>query len=184
MNMQDNMPRQTARRLAGIPAWTYLAVFGPADQSYYNRYLQRWIDRTSTWRGVTGQQGELEENVEELASYRFSRMLSKLALPALRSAFNRAALVQTTINQARIACGLERYYLARREYPKELAALVPEYLSALQGDLIDGQPMRYERTSATAYRLWSIGVDGKDDGGKPSDRKKYEVGDWVWGMMP
>ena len=55
---------------------------------------------------------------------------------------------------------------------------------------MDGKPMRYRKSTDGRYALWSIGFDGKDDGGKRAlDAKKpgvtrfYDaayVGDWVW----
>ena len=52
-------------------------------------------------------------------------------------------------------------------YPEKLTALVPAYLSAVPTDpfALSG-PLRYKLTGKT-YVLYSVGPDGKDDGGKP-----------------
>jgi hypothetical protein len=63
---------------------------------------------------------------------------------------------------------VERYRLARGQLPATLAELVPALLSAVPVDPFDGKPVRYWR-SAKGYVLYSVGFDGRDDGG---DEKK------------
>lgn len=82
------------------------------------------------------------------------------------------------------ACALERHWLAHSSYPEHIAELVPTYLSKLPRDIIDGQPLRYRRTDGGKFVLYSIGLDGKDDGGKPTDSKQTDgSGDWVWPQL-
>jgi hypothetical protein len=79
------------------------------------------------------------------------------------------------------ACALERYWLAHSNYPDTLAELVPTYLDKVPLDIIDGQPLRYRRTENGRFTLYSIGLDGKDDGGKSVDPKASDSpGDWAW----
>lgn len=170
-------------RLANIPAWAYLTVFGPGDQAYENRYLQKRIDNLATRGGSMAGEHEFDEQLTS-NTFRFTHIFSTLTLPGLFSSFQRGALLQTHVNQARIACALERYYLAHLEYPKTLEELVPEYLSAVLVDIMDGQPMHYERAAAGEFKLWSVGGDGQDDGGMPAERNKLWKGDWVWGKGP
>jgi hypothetical protein len=62
---------------------------------------------------------------------------------------------------------LRAYHQEHHAYPETLAALVPEYLSATPADpFVQSQPLRYRRVAAK-YLLYSVGPDGKDDGGKP-----------------
>ncbi len=64
------------------------------------------------------------------------------------------------------ACQLERGTL-----PDQLEPLVPEFLAELPIDPFDpeGRPLRYVRT-AGGHVLYSVGCDGKDDGGRPPAR--------------
>lgn len=93
----------------------------------------------------------------------------------------RAAAAQTAVDEAAIACALERYRLANGQYPESLGALVPKFISQLPNDVISGKPYKYRRTSDGQFVLYSVGWDGTDDGGMPGktlfDDKK---GDWVW----
>jgi hypothetical protein len=86
----------------------------------------------------------------------------------LRDADSRAqnALLLTTF-------ALHAYRLEHGAYPATLASLVPGYLTAVPADpfAVSG-PIRY-RPSGSRYVLYSIGPDGKDDGGMPiCDRTK------------
>jgi hypothetical protein len=85
---------------------------------------------------------------------------------------------QTLVNQAFIACGLERYRLAHGQYPETLEALVPQFAEKLPHDIIGGQPLKYHRTADGHFALYSIGWNEKDDGGVPG--KTTGEGDWVW----
>jgi hypothetical protein len=102
---------------------------------------------------------------------------------------NRTAINQTRLHLALVACGLERHHAAHGSYPDQLAALVPAFVEKLPHDLFDGQPLRYRRT-ADGYQLYSIGWNGKDDGGiASSDRSgkpewNSDSGDWLWNGVP
>ena len=58
---------------------------------------------------------------------------------------------------------------SRYSVPAEtLAALVPDFLPEVQRDVIDGKSLRLRPWSDGTWRLYSIGIDGKDDGGDNS----------------
>lgn len=60
---------------------------------------------------------------------------------------------------------IEEYHRRIGEYPARLADLVPEFLPRLPIDYVDRQPLRYRRTGSS-YLFYSIGLNGKDDGGE------------------
>jgi len=66
-----------------------------------------------------------------------------------------------------VALALRAYRVEHGAYPAKLSALVPTYLSAIPADpfALSGQ-LRY-KPSSPGYILYSVGPDGKDDGGKP-----------------
>lgn len=86
---------------------------------------------------------------------------------------------QTLINQALIACALERFRLAHSEYPEELGALVPQFLGTIPHDVIRGGPLHYRHTSGHTFMLYSVGWNRRDDGGLRGQRNSTD-GDWVW----
>ncbi|MBM3472037.1 MAG: hypothetical protein FJX75_02030 [Armatimonadetes bacterium] len=64
------------------------------------------------------------------------------------------------------------------EYPAVLADLVPGILNSVPVDPWTGQPFRYERISATEYKLYSVGPDRADDGGVekgPKNTGRYDL---------
>jgi len=109
------------------------------------------------------------------------RFLATLLLPSLGKVTIKTAMVQTALDQAALACALERYRLANGRFPENLDALQARFLAQLPHDLITGEPYRYRRTDDGQFLLHSVGWDEKDDGGVPGkvlfDDKR---GDWVW----
>jgi len=64
------------------------------------------------------------------------------------------------------ALALERYRLRHGTYPSSLAGLSPAFLKTPLPDFMDGQPLRYRLAADGHFLLYSIGVDGVDNGGK------------------
>lgn len=111
---------------------------------------------------------------------------ARLIAPGLGRSPQKFALTQASVDQAVIACALERHRLAHGSYPATLAELVPDYLTAVPHDIMDGQPLRY-RLADGKFTLYSIGVNGTDDGGQAAFKEirdgrswQRDEGDWVW----
>jgi hypothetical protein len=103
-----------------------------------------------------------------------------LLLPALSKVIQRGTTGQTLFNQAAIACALERYRLVKGSYPDNLEALpAAGLITMLPQDVLTGQPMKYEKSGAQEYVLYSVGWNGMDDGGR-SGKTLFDAGDWVW----
>ena len=98
-------------------------------------------------------------------------------LPSLLGQNIRVARAQSGLDQARVACALERYRLVRGSYPADLQGLVPTVLAEIPHDVVGGHPLRYVRLGSS-YLLYSTGWNGQDDGGKVDT--DLEQGDWVW----
>jgi hypothetical protein len=104
--------------------------------------------------------------------------LAKRAWPNFIRAVQTTAHNQALVNEAIVACGLERFRLARGAYPQTIEELSPEFVKQLPHDVVNGEPLKYGRTAGGGYLLYSIGWNEKDDGGKSA--KTFEEGDWVW----
>jgi ABC-type transport system involved in multi-copper enzyme maturation permease subunit len=59
----------------------------------------------------------------------------------------------------------ERFRLAKRRWPTELADLVPHYLPAVPADPYDGKPLRYLKAH-DGIVVYAVGPELKDHGGK------------------
>jgi hypothetical protein len=112
-----------------------------------------------------------------------------MMMPALGKAAERFAEAQTMVDLAAVATALERYRFKYGVYPDEPSALVPEFVTALPRDIIDGDHLRYRKTG-DAFVLYSIGLNQSDDGGAlgegERERRNWQAddGDWVWAYSP
>jgi hypothetical protein len=105
-------------------------------------------------------------------------------VPALdREAIN-CARTQAAIDMARVACALERYRQSQGIYPEQLDVLAPQFIEKIPHDIINGQPLHYHRIDNGKFLLYSVGWNGKDDGGVPDVGGQIFAskaqGDWVW----
>jgi hypothetical protein len=82
------------------------------------------------------------------------------------------AFAQTSVNQAILACALERFRLVNIGYPETLDRLVPEFLDRVPHDAVSGRPMIYQPGSS--FILRGVGPNGVDD------RKNAASDDWLW----
>jgi ABC-type transport system involved in cytochrome c biogenesis permease component len=84
------------------------------------------------------------------------------------------AFAQTSVNQAAVACALERFRLAKGVYPETLEQLVPALLARVPPDAVSGRPIIYQSLGEGPYILRGVGPDGTDD------RKSKTSDDWLW----
>lgn len=120
-----------------------------------------------------------------LKRYSPYKVQALMLFPAASATVRKIAIIQTSIDLARVACALERYRLAHGEYPESLDALAPQFIEKLPHDIINGQPLHYRRTDDGKFVLYSVGWNENDDGGtvgltKNGSAVDLETGDWVW----
>jgi len=109
------------------------------------------------------------------------QLLAVIMLPTLHKIPMRAAAAQTAVDEAALACALERGRLANGQFPENLGALVPKFISQLPSDVISGEPCKYRRTADGQFVLYSVGWNGTDDGGVAGQTLfDDKEGDWVW----
>jgi hypothetical protein len=113
-------------------------------------------------------------------------MLDNFDNSGIGNGFDRLLRTEATRGIAIAAIALKRYQRIHGNWPSNLSALVPEFLSELPRDPVDGQPLRYRPNPDGTFLLYSIGSDYKDDGGDPTPAKPFRVfqwqrgHDWVW----
>lgn len=90
----------------------------------------------------------------------FARAFIPTPEPLVRDLFSTTAMAR----MASVACALERFRLARGEYPSDLQSLVPDWIRVLPVDPLDRKAFRYELKDGKTYRL---------QGSRP---------EWVWGQ--
>ena len=114
-------------------------------------------------------------------------VLCKDVLLPITVVAKKAALSQTGVDEAVVACALDRYWLAHGEFPEKLEALTPQFIAKLPHDVINGKPLHYRRTADGQYVLYSMGWNETDDGGQIAMKRvsqDFDQGDWVWFSQP
>jgi len=105
-------------------------------------------------------------------------VLFKLIAHALALFSEQIARVQTGIDEANIACAIERYRLANGKLPESLEVFAPKFIAKVPNDIISGKSLIYRRTGDNNFVLYSLGWNEQDHGGR--DIEGILGGDWVW----
>lgn len=98
---------------------------------------------------------------------------------AIEKAMRHPRAAEANIRLLRVDLALRLYRAEHGSFPAQLSALVPRYLDALPLDPFNGQPLIY-RLQGASYLLYSVGPDGKDDGGTLKQRSPSATnGDFI-----
>lgn len=98
-----------------------------------------------------------------------SDALSSAWMPRIRVSHRSETAARQRLRNLEIALALSAWRSEHHSFPESLADLVPKYLAVMPHDHFTDQPLHYERT-ADGYRLYSFGVNGKDNEGRgPED---------------
>ena len=92
-------------------------------------------------------------------------VLVGLLVPAVRKVQQAHDRIAQAERNLQVAFALAAYRKDNGAYPTKLADLAPTYLAAVPGDLFAGQPIIY-KPAEKGYLLYSVGPNGKDDGGR------------------
>lgn len=132
------------------------------------------------WKEVSDSWQQLNARMEERL-HSPTRLFYPLSLLATLNSYGagRTAVRAEMARRLTIAAiALKRYELTHGHPSSSLTALVPGFLSASPRDCMSGQPLRYRANDDGTFRLYSVGEDGKDDGGDPTPVKLDAKGLW------
>lgn len=87
---------------------------------------------------------------------------------------------ETEKNLAITAIALKRYQLRHGKSATQLSDLVPEFLSSLPLDRMDGKPLHYHLNADGSFKLYSVGLNGIDDGGNPEPEQPLKEFRNIW----
>jgi len=99
---------------------------------------------------------------------------------SMSAVFDKTMRVETAKQMTITAIALKRYQLKHGNYPVDLNSLMPEFVSAVPLDPVDGQPLRYRPNADGTFLLYSVGENGVDDGGNPSLEKGVTSSNYSW----
>ena len=98
----------------------------------------------------------------------FGERLVTLFLPAMDKVSEASDRQEVRFRTEVLAFALAAHFADLKKYPAKLADLVPKYAATIPDDIYSGKPLIYKPT-ATGYELYSVGTNGKDDGGQSLD---------------
>jgi hypothetical protein len=156
------------------------------DQLFYLKTMQeslaapRLLKAHRPWLEVTQAVAKVGARLNNLNGWsdRFRYYLSLMAIPNFTRASERVAQVETERQMTLAAIGLKRYQLRHGNLPSNLEVLAPEFLPVLPYDPMSGKSLCYRLKDNGGFVLYSVGEDGKDDGGDPSPRVGGKSGLW------
>jgi hypothetical protein len=107
---------------------------------------------------------EPDASVEQLGPRYF---LLNMLIPAVSRFLDRADIAQCMVDGSSLLLAVEGYRAEHGECPPALAALVPEWIESVPDDPFSESPYVYRLVPGDAggYLLYSVGADGRDDGG-------------------
>jgi hypothetical protein len=144
------------------------------DEYRYTRNLQRLLELSRAAvrdRSGVRLQSEASSVVEEAMP---RNLYDRVRMPTINwfevfpRAMGRSMRLETERSLALAAIALKRYELRTGTHPDSLETLVPEFLDSIPTDYMNGQPLRYRLNPDGAFLLYSVGEDGKDNGGDMS----------------
>ena len=81
------------------------------------------------------------------------------------------------IELTELAFALAAFRADNDSYPDKLVDLTPKYIAEVSKDIFSDADLHYTR-EGDGYLLYSVGVNGKDDGGKGCDDRTEAGEDW------
>jgi hypothetical protein len=126
---------------AETPRWRRAGLPKPSAHKLLNRDLSVW---------------------NNISSNAVGRMLFTMATPMVLKQVEKVETLHLGHRVTQTLCALRHFHSQHNMLPDDLKALVPDYLAAIPLDPYDGKALRYSKIQK---RLWSVGEDGKDEGG-------------------
>lgn len=182
----ENLPQALYDNLL-TPVWRF--AWSHHDELYYCQILQRVLvaQREARARNNASFLFERTKAIEERPDgfydgVRF--LLAPMIYTALSRSFHRAWIAQAAAEMAATAIAIKRFDSRHDRLPTGLVELVPEFLARHPRDPMDGGRLKYCADSDATFLLYSIGIDGRDDGGDPKSKStnpNFQNGhDLVW----
>jgi hypothetical protein len=110
------------------------------------------------------------EKIRNLSQLSIARWI----LPAVEKVGEANIRNQAVLRTAIVGVAAERFRLANKRWPNQLAELTPSYLEQLPVDPFDGQPLRMKQADGS-FTVYSIGMDRIDNQGQ-LDVKPFQPG--------
>ena len=174
-------------KYVSIPLWRVSS--SDQDELFCLTYFQsaienfRLLKARRPWREFEAWIGARNVRFEKILSSPLQRQrlrFSGMIIPNFSKALFTALRSETSRQLTLTAIALKRFHLRHGRLPATLEELIPGYLPELPYDPISGKGLRYKPLETGKFLLYSIGVDGIDDGGDPTETRSNGPRDMVW----
>jgi hypothetical protein len=144
-----------------------------ADQREFLNFMRKALDATKLppERRIAASRS-MQSEANSLPNY---CLVCALICPAMTHYMESDLHNVAVLRAARTALAVERYRQTDGKLPDKLDDLCPDLLDAVPADPFDGAPLRYKKLEK-GYIVYSVGPDGKDDGGAEKDPKARPFG--------
>jgi hypothetical protein len=163
------------------------------DELHYLQFMEALFEiahRAESEKSLAAIQPDLDLLVTRftrISLYNNLRYPQDNSFGTLAICFKRSMKAETERSLILSAIALKRYALRFGKSPPTLDILIPEFFASVPADYMDGRPIKYRFNDDRMLVLYSVGEDGKDDGGdsglqagKTGLRNLWERKDFVW----
>jgi hypothetical protein len=163
------------------------------DELHYLQFMEglldvaRRMESEKSLAAIEPSLGGLLEPAIHMSFYNNLRYPQVASFGTLAISLRKSLKAETERSLILTAIALKRYSLRFGKPPADLQSLVPEFISSIPIDYMDGQPIKYRLNPDGTSVLYSVGEDYKDDGGdssvqpgKTSTRNIWYRKDLVW----
>jgi len=157
------------------------------DELFHLTHMQQGVEAVrmlEARRPWTAAKARQDKNIVEFEKFMgsmlwgYTHWVSVTEIPNFSRAMQTVVRKETQRQMTIAVIALKRYELRQGKLPATLGALVPEFLSESPFDCMSGQPLRYRLNADGNFLLYSVGDDGKDDGGDPTPAKSGDKPDF------
>lgn len=134
--------------------------------------LREEVEASKGWRAVLPALASPRETRSRVVGVLFVG----LCLPSVNPDMEGRA--EMRLKLARVAFALTAYHADHGSYPARLADLSPKYIKEVPKDVFGGGAELHYTRSGAGYLLYSVGVNGRDDGGKGVKDRSRKDEDW------
>jgi hypothetical protein len=115
-------------------------------------------------------------NRRKVASWRVGMIVSSLMMPAEGVVSTAEDRWTMQFEITKLALALAEYHAKHSRYPVRLITLAPKYLREVPKDIFNNDADLHYSRKGDGYLLYSVGENGKDDGGRGRDDAKNGEG--------
>jgi hypothetical protein len=129
----------------------------------------------SSWKQASDSLQKISDGIGPINRLRYG--VSLMSLPNLGAA-DTVVRVETERHLALATIVLKRFELRHGEFPASLEALVPDFIASVPIDPMSGRPLKYRLLENHHFLLYSVGEDGRDNGGNATPVSSLSFGLW------